>query len=331
MKILVTGGLGFIGSHTVVELISSGHEVVIVDNLVNSKIEVLDQIEKITKIRPKLYRTNLLLIEDLRKIFCENQFNAVIHFAGLKAVAESIAKPLEYYENNVGGTINLLKCMQEYGVKQLVFSSSACVYGIPDTTQVDENSPSNNVTNPYGRTKYFIEEILKDFYTADKTNKIIILRYFNPIGAHQSGLIGEDPNGIPNNLMPYILKVAEGKQPLLKIFGKDYQTLDGTCVRDFVHVVDIAVGHVKALERFDDEVKIFNLGTGKGTSVLEIVTTFNKINGNLIKYEFAERRPGDVPEYFANIDKARRELDYNPTCSIEDMCRDSWNFCKHKK
>lgn len=332
MKILVTGGLGFIGSHTVVELIESGHEVVIVDNLINSKLEVLDKIEKITKVRPQFYQYNLLTIEDLRKVFQEHTFDGVIHFAGLKAVAESIAMPLEYYENNIVGTLNLLKCMRENNLYNIVFSSSACVYGLPKENPIDENFPSNSATNPYGRTKCFIEEILKDCYISNNNYKITILRYFNPVGAHKSGLLGEDPNGIPNNLMPIMLKVAEGRADMLHIYGKDYATKDGTCVRDFIHVVDLAKGHVKAIERvIDSGVHIFNLGTGKGTSVLELVTSFNKVNGKLINYDFADRRPGDVPENYANPSKAKSELGWVAELTLDDMCKDAWKFSKSKK
>ena len=331
MKILVTGGLGFIGSHTVVELIQEGHEVVIVDNLSNSKIEVLDKIEKITNTRPKFYQIDLLSLNDLKNVFDENAIEGIIHFAGLKAVSESINKPIEYYENNIGSTLNLLKCMREKNIKKLVFSSSACVYGDPSQNPVDENSPSNKATNPYGRTKCFIEEILRDCYIADNTNKFTILRYFNPIGAHASGLIGEDPNGIPNNLMPYILKVAEGKTDLLHIFGKDYDTKDGTCIRDFIHVVDLAKGHVKAIEHIDDEgLHIYNLGTGKGTTVLELVTSFNRVNGDLVKYDFVDRRPGDVAVNYAKTDKARKELGWVAQLGIGDMCKDAWNFSNKK-
>jgi len=332
MKILVTGGLGFIGSHTVVELIEAGHEVVIVDNLINSKIEVLDKIEKITKVRPNFYEYNMLNINDLRKVFEEHEFDGVIHFAGLKAVNESISKPIEYYENNLESTINLLKCMKEKDIFNLVFSSSACVYGEPKENPIDEDFPCHEVTNPYGRTKSFIEEILKDCYKADNRLNITILRYFNPVGAHKSGLIGEDPNGIPNNLMPYILRVAEGKADKLQIFGKDYKTIDGTCIRDFIHVVDLAIGHVKAIEHIDGSgVKIYNLGTGKGTTVLELVTAFNKVNGDLVKYEFVGRRDGDVAINYAKTDRARVELEWSATHTIEDMCRDAWNFSKKKK
>lgn len=331
MKILVTGGLGYIGSHSVVELIESGHEVVIIDNLCNSKIEVLDIIEKLTGVRPQFYQFNLLTIEDLRKVFREHTFDGVIHFAGLKAVAESIAKPLEYYENNITGTLNLLKCMKENNLYNLVFSSSACVYGAPDENPIDESADNNRATNPYGRTKFFIEEILKDMYISDNNFRITVLRYFNPVGAHKSGLLGEDPNGIPNNLMPIMLKVAEGKSEVLKIFGNDYDTKDGTCVRDFIHVVDLAKGHVKAIERvIDNGIHFFNLGTGRGTSVMELVTSFNKVNGNLVKYQFAERRPGDVGEYYGSPKKANRELGWEATHTIDDMCKDSWKFIKTK-
>ena len=332
MNILVTGGLGFIGSHTVVELIEKGHNVIIVDNLSNSKIEVLDKIEKITKVRPTFYKFNLLTIEDLRKVFEDNEIDGVIHFAALKAVNESISMPLEYYENNLGSTINLLKCMKEKGIKKFVFSSSACVYGEPESMPVDENAPSNLAINPYGKTKCFAEEILKDCYNADPTNQFTILRYFNPIGAHASGIIGEDPNGIPTNLMPYILQVAEGKLDKLKIYGNDYKTKDGTCIRDFIHVVDLAKGHVKALENIEKEgLHIYNLGTGKGTTVLELVESFNKVNGNLVAYDFVGRRDGDAAISFANTDRAREELGWTCELSIEDMCRDAWNFSKKRK
>ncbi|MBE5738752.1 MAG: UDP-glucose 4-epimerase GalE [Clostridiales bacterium] len=330
MKLLVTGGLGFIGSHTVVELVEAGHEVVILDNLSNSRIEVLDNLEKIIGFKPKFYKADLMNIAEVRAIFEENEFDGVIHFAGLKAVGESVEKPLEYYENNIGGSINLLYCMRDHGVKKIVFSSSACVYGVPEQNPITEDSPSNQVTNPYGRTKFFIEEILKDCAIADPTMKITILRYFNPVGAHHTGLIGEDPNGIPNNLMPFIQRVADGRSDKLKIFGNDYPTPDGTCIRDFIHVVDLAKGHVKAIEKIEDKtLRIVNLGTGKGTSVLELVDTFNKVNGDLVKYEFAPKRAGDVPANFANPERAKTELDWEAHLTIEDMCRDAWNFTKN--
>lgn len=331
MKILVTGGLGFIGSHTVVELIESGHEVVIIDNLCNSKIEVLDSIEKITGVRPVFYQYNLLNIQDIRKVFSAHDFEGVIHFAGLKAVAESIQKPLEYYENNLVGTLNLLRCMEEDNLFNIVFSSSACVYGMPTKTPIDESFPCNSATNPYGRTKCFLEDILRDCYISNSKYKITILRYFNPVGAHKSGLLGEDPNGIPNNLMPIILKVAEGKSDKLHIYGNDYNTKDGTCVRDFIHVVDLARGHVKAIEKVvNSGVHVYNLGTGKGTSVLELVQSFNKINETSLKFDFAERRPGDVPENYADPSKAKIELDWEAKYDIYDMCRDAWNFSMSK-
>lgn len=327
MKILVTGGLGFIGSHTAVELINAGHDVIIIDNLSNSKIEVLDKIETITNVRPKFYQYDLLELDNVKKVFAENEIDGVIHFAGLKAVSESIGMPIEYYENNIGSTLNILKCMREHNIKKMVFSSSACVYGDPKENPVDENSQCNLATNPYGRTKCFIEEILRDCFISDNTYQFTILRYFNPVGAHKSGLIGEDPNGIPNNLMPYILKVAEGKTDLLHIFGNDYDTKDGTCIRDFIHVVDLAKGHVKAIEHMETAgVNIYNLGTGKGTTVLELVNSFNSVNGDLVKFDFANRRPGDVPVNFAKIDKAKSELDWVAELTIDDMCKDAWNF-----
>lgn len=327
MKLLVTGGLGYIGSHTVVELINDGYEVVILDNLSNSKIEVLDKIFEITGVTPKFYNVDLLDEEKVYMMFGENKFDGVIHFAGLKAVGESVAEPLRYYENNITGTINLLKAMNKYGVKKIVFSSSACVYGVPEKNPITENAPSNLATNPYGRTKQFIEEILKDCAYADKSMRVTILRYFNPVGPHSSGLLGEDPNGIPNNLMPYIQRVAGGKLERLNIFGNDYPTPDGTCIRDFIHVVDLAKGHLKAMEKIDDEsIRIVNLGTGKGTSVLELVDTFNRMNGDRVKYEFAPRREGDVPVNYADPSKAKTELNWEATLNVEDMCKDSWNF-----
>lgn len=328
MKILVTGGLGFIGSHTVVELIENGHDVIIVDNLSNSKITVLDSIEKITHSRPTFYQCDLLNKEDMSRVFDENEIDGVIHFAALKAVAESIEKPLEYYENNLIGTLNLLRCMKEHNVYSIVFSSSACVYGTPKSNPIDETFFSKSATNPYGRTKCFIEDILNDCYTADNNYKVTILRYFNPVGAHKSGLLGEDPNGIPNNLMPVMLKVAEGKSEKLHIYGKDYETDDGTCIRDFIHVVDLARGHVKAIEKIKDSgVYTYNLGTGRGTSVLELINSFNKVNGELVNFDFADRRPGDVPVNYANPQKAKDELDWEAELTLDDMCMDAWKFC----
>ena len=328
MKILVTGGLGFIGSHTVVELIEEGHEVVIVDNLINSKIEVLDKIEKITKVRPKFYQINLLTIEDLRKVFDENEFEGIIHFAGLKAVSESISMPIEYYENNIGSTINLLKCMKEKNIKKLVFSSSACVYGDPKENPVDESAPANLATNPYGRTKCFIEEILRDCYIADNTNKFTILRYFNPVGAHSSGLIGEDPNGIPNNLMPYILKVAEGKADLLHIYGKDYETKDGTCIRDYVNVEDLAEAHYLAYLYLNKENKsdVFNLGTEQGNSVKEVFKTSENVLGRSIPVEITERRAGDPAILYADANKAKTVLKWTPLKSLEHSINTAYQW-----
>ncbi len=332
MKILVTGGLGFIGSHTVCELLERNMEVVIVDNLSNSKIEVLDKIKEITNVKPKFYKVDLLDLSALNTIFMAENIDAVIHFAGLKAVGESVKKPLEYYNNNICGTLNLIKCMQENNVFNMVFSSSACVYGEPKSNPIDETFPARCATNPYGRTKCFIEDILEDVYVSNNKFNFTILRYFNPVGAHPSGLIGEDPNGIPNNLMPYILRVAEGKADKLHIFGNDYPTTDGTCIRDFIHVVDLAIGHVKALEKMNTAgVHIYNLGTGKGTSVLELVTAFNKVNGNLVNFDYSARRPGDVPVNFAKTAKAKKELNFVATHNLEDMCKDAWNFSCHKK
>lgn len=332
MNILVTGGLGFIGSHTVVELIENKHNVIIVDNLCNSKIEVLHNIEKITGVLPKFYQCDLLDKDGLNDIFVENNIDGVIHFAALKAVAESIEKPLDYYENNLIGTLNLLRCMKEHNIFNIVFSSSACVYGLPERNPIKETSFSKSATNPYGKTKCFIEDILNDCYISDNRYKITILRYFNPVGAHKSGLLGEDPNGIPNNLMPIMIRVAEGKMPKLNIYGNDYNTSDGTCVRDFIHVVDLAKGHVKAIEKITNNgVYTFNLGTGKGTSVLELIQSFNKVNGDLIKYEFVERRPGDVPVNYADPSKAREELDWIAELSLDDMCKDAWNFNRQQK
>lgn len=327
MKLLVTGGLGYIGSHTVVELIECGHEVVILDNLSNSKIDVLDKIKELTNVKPKFYNVDLTDPLETRLVFRENSFDGVIHFAGLKAVSESIRIPLKYYENNIYGTLNLLNAMNEFNVKRIVFSSSACVYGEPKVNPINEDSPCNLATNPYGRTKQFIEEILKDCSTIDPSMRITILRYFNPVGAHNSGLIGEEPNGIPNNLMPYIQQVASGIREKLSIFGNDYPTPDGTCIRDFIHVVDLARGHVKAIEKIDDKpLRIVNLGTGKGTSVMELVNAFNKVTNGKVKYEFAPRRSGDVPCNFADPSRAKTELGWKADFSIDDMCKDTWNY-----
>ncbi len=329
MKILVTGGLGFIGSHTCVELSKNGHEVIIVDNLYNSKEEVIEKLEQITGKRFKLYKYDLLEKEKLEEIFKENEIDAVIHFAGYKAVGESVKKPLMYYSNNLGSTINLLEVMGKYDVKKLVFSSSATVYGDPGNPKYVEEMGRGETTNPYGTTKAMIEKILEDLYASDNSWDISILRYFNPVGAHESGLIGEEPNGIPNNLMPYVMKVAAGKLEILSIFGNDYPTIDGTGVRDFIHVVDLAKGHVCALDKMKKGLNIYNLGSGKGVSVMELVTTFEKVNNIKVSYKIVERRPGDLPEYYADPSKALRELEWKTEKTLEDICRDSWNYEKN--
>jgi len=332
MKVLLTGGLGYIGSHTAVELIKSNYEVEIMDNLYNSSIEVKDKLKQITNKDIKFHKVDLLDTKKMDKLFKKGNFDAVIHFAGLKAVGESVAKPLTYYENNITGTVNLLKCMEKYGVNNMVFSSSACVYSDKNVAPFDENAILNPI-NPYGRTKYFIEEILKDYCNANKNFKAIILRYFNPIGAHESGLIGENPNGIPNNLMPYITRVAFGKLEQLNIFGDDYDTPDGTGVRDYIHVCDLARGHVLALDKIEnfEGYKIYNLGTGHGYSVMEVVNTFNKICGDKVKYRIVERRPGDASCVFANPSKAYEELGFKTERELEEMCKSSYNFEKNLK
>lgn len=329
MKILVTGGLGYIGSHTIVELLKGDNEVIVLDNLSNSKEDVLDKLETITGTRVKLYKTDLLDIEGMDKVFSENEIDAVIHFAGLKAVGESESNPLLYYRNNVTGTVNLLEVMGKHKVKRIVFSSSATVYGVPKVNPITEDMDLNPA-NTYGRTKLVVEGILKDLHKSDNEWKITILRYFNPIGAHESGLIGENPSGIPNNLMPYITKVAKGELKSLRIFGNDYDTIDGTGVRDYIHVVDLAIGHIKALEgqnKIENSgVFIYNLGTGSGTSVLEIVTAFEKENKIKINYEITDRRAGDIDIYYANPAKAEKELNWKAIKDVKNMCRDSWRF-----
>jgi len=330
MKILVSGGTGYIGSHTCVELIEAGCEVVVFDNLYNSKEESLDKVKEITGVRPKFYKADMTKKEELRPIFEENKFDAVIHFAGLKAVGESVAKPLEYYENNLGGTFNLIEMMREYNCKSIIFSSSATVYGVPKTVPITEDFPLS-ATNPYGRTKLMLEEILTDIAAADPEWSVVLLRYFNPIGAHESGLIGESPNGIPNNLMPYIMQVAVGKLPELGVFGNDYDTPDGTGVRDYIHVSDLAKGHVAALPKATKEkgVHIYNLGTGNGYSVLDIVHAFEAANGVKVPYSIKPRRPGDVAQCYANPKKAKDELGWEAQYDLERMCKDSWRFiCK---
>ena len=326
--ILVTGGLGYIGSHTVVELLDNNYDVVVIDNLSNSKIEVLDKLKKITGKDIKFYQNDVCDKEALRKIFKENKIDGVIHFAGFKAVGESVAKPLMYYRNNIDSTLSLLEVMGEFNCYNIIFSSSATVYGSPKSLPIYEDFPLST-TNPYGTTKLFIEYILNDLYVSDNNWNITILRYFNPIGAHKSGLIGEDPNGIPNNLMPYIVKVANGELPILSIFGDDYNTVDGTGVRDYIHVVDLAKGHVLALNNKATGVKVYNLGTGKGTSVKELVSAFERVNNITINKKIAPRRPGDIDECYASCDKAFKELGFKAEKTVDEMCRDSYNFVKH--
>lgn len=327
MKILVTGGTGYIGSHTVVELLNAGYEVEILDNLYNSKVEVLNRIEELTGIKPKFYEVDLRDAEALAKVFQETHYDAVMHFAGLKAVGESVEQPLRYYENNIGGTINLLECMQEYGVKKLIFSSSATVYGLQDTPKcVETMQTGKDISNPYGRTKYMIEEILKDTAVADPTFSFTILRYFNPIGAHSSGLLGEDPNDRPNNLMPIIMKVATGEIAELSVYGDDYDTPDGTCIRDFIHVVDLAKGHLAALEKMKPGVQIYNLGTGEGHSVFEMVAAFDKASGIKLPSQVVGRRAGDLAVLYADPSLAEKELGWTTELSINDAMRDTLNF-----
>ena len=326
-RILVTGGAGFIGSHAVVELLNSGEDVVVVDNFVNSSPEALERVKRITNREFGFYEVDLLDEKKLEKVFEENEIEAVIHFAGLKAVGESVQKPIEYYHNNITGTLILLKVMKKYGCKKIVFSSSATVYGNPKELPIKENFPLST-TNPYGSTKLMIEQILQDVVVSDKDFSVAILRYFNPIGAHESGLIGEVPNGIPNNIMPYIMGVATGKYEELTVFGGDYPTPDGTGVRDYIHVVDLAKGHLKALDKIRNEkgVQIYNLGTGKGYSVLELIKTFEKVNDIKVKYKIGARRPGDIPACYADPSKAEKELNWKAEKGVEEMCRDSWNF-----
>lgn len=327
MKILLTGGTGYIGSHTAIELIKRGYEVEIMDNLFNSKITVLDEIERITGVKPKFYKVDLLDKEGLNKLFSEGNYDIVIHFAGLKAVGESVEKPLKYYENNVGGTINLLEVMSKYNVKKIVFSSSATVYGEQAETEMTEEMQTGvGITNPYGETKHIIEEMLKDVAEADKDYEVTILRYFNPVGAHESGLIGEDPNDIPNNLMPIIMKVSTGEIAELSVYGDDYDTVDGTGMRDYIHVVDLAEGHVAAIEHMKPGVLIYNLGTGKATSVLEMISAFEKESGKKLPYKIVGRRPGDLATIFANPEKAFKELGWKTKLTIEDAMRDTINY-----
>jgi UDP-glucose 4-epimerase len=329
MAILVTGGAGYIGSHTCVELLQAGYDLVVLDNFSNSKIESLTRVKEITGKDLTFVEANLLDREAVETVFQTYKIEAVIHFAGLKAVGESVAIPLHYYHNNITGTLILCDVMNQYGVKNLVFSSSATVYGMPERVPISEDFPLG-ATNPYGRTKLMIEEILRDLYVADNGWSIALLRYFNPIGAHESGRIGEDPNGIPNNLMPFITQVAVGKLPELSVFGNDYPTIDGSGVRDYIHVVDLANGHLKALEKVQASkgVEAYNLGTGTGYSVLEIVAAFEKASDVTIPYKIVDRRPGDIAICYADPTKAREQLGWSAKRGIEEMCRDSWNWQK---
>lgn len=333
MAVLVTGGAGYIGSHTVVELLNSGEEVIIIDNFANSKKESLEAIKKITGKDFRFYEMNYLDRKELEKVFEENRtIDSVLNFAGYKAVGESVQKPMEYYINNISGALVLLDTMRKYNVKKFIFSSSATVYGQPEKIPLTEECKVGGTTNPYGTTKLYIEQILKDLYYADPTWNIAILRYFNPVGAHESGLIGEEPQGIPNNLMPYIVRVAAGILPELSVFGNDYPTPDGTGVRDYIHVVDLAKGHLKALEKLNKEKQglfIYNLGTGIGYSVLDMVKAFEKATGQKVAYKIAPRRAGDIATCYSNPEKAEKELDWKAEKSLEDMCRDSWRFIQN--
>lgn len=336
MNILVTGGTGYIGSHTVIALIEAGHSVVSLDNLSNSSPEALRRVERITGRKIPFYEVDIRSREGLEKVFCENNFDAVIHFAGLKAVGESVLKPWEYYDNNITGTLTLVDVMRKHGVKNIIFSSSATVYGDPFEIPITEKCPKGKCTNPYGETKSMLEDILTALHTADirtgdpRPWNVVLLRYFNPIGAHESGLIGENPNGIPNNLMPYITQVAVGKRDHLSVFGNDYPTPDGTGVRDYIHVTDLAEGHVKALKAIEENkgVSVYNLGTGKGYSVLDVVHAFENASGVKIPYVFAPRRPGDIAECYSSPEKAWRELGWKAKHNLYDMCLSSWNWQK---
>lgn len=329
MAILVTGGAGFIGSHTCVELLNAGYEIVVVDNYYNANPKSLERVKELTSKDFKSYECDIRDSEGMDKIFKENKIDAVIHFAGLKAVGESCQKPIEYYDNNIGGTLKLCDVMRNNGCKNIVFSSSATVYGMKNVSPLKETMKTGGTTNPYGTTKYMIEIILEDIYKSDNEWNVTLLRYFNPIGAHESGRIGENPSGIPNNLMPYITQVAIGKRPFLSVYGNDYDTPDGTCIRDYIHVVDLADGHVKAVNNILDGkkgVQIFNLGTGKGYSVLDIVKAFSKAYGKELPYKIAPRRPGDLAVCFSDPSKAKEVLGWEAKRGIDDMCRDSWNW-----
>lgn len=328
MAILVTGGAGYIGSHTCVELLNAGYDVVVIDNLYNSSAEALRRVEKITGKPVKFYEGDLLNREDIEQVFANEQIDSVIHFAGLKAVGESVSKPLEYYHNNITGTLHLCDVMRSHGCKKIVFSSSATVYGDPAFVPITEDCPKGRITNPYGQTKGMLEQILTDLHVGDPEWRVILLRYFNPIGAHESGLIGEDPKGIPNNLVPYIAQVAVGKLEKLGVFGNDYPTPDGTGVRDYIHVVDLADGHVKAIRKLEeiDGVEIYNLGTGIGYSVLDVLHAYEKACGRTLPYEIMARRPGDIPTCYADPTRAKKELGWEAKRGIEEMCRDSYHW-----
>jgi len=327
MNILVTGGAGYIGSHTIIELVNSKHNVIVVDNLSNSHQESLNRVEKITKTKILFYKLDLRDEKKLENVFATNRIDAVIHFAGLKAVGESVKNPIEYYDNNINSTLSLIKIMQKYDVKKLVFSSSATVYGTPSELPLSETSTVGiGITNPYGQTKFMIEQILHDLSKAEKSFEITILRYFNPIGAHSSGLIGEDPNGIPNNLLPYISQVAVGKLESVNIYGNDYNTPDGTGVRDYIHVVDLAKGHVAAINHIKEGINVYNLGTGKGTSVLELIQAFSEACKKNIPYKISPRRAGDIDTCYASAKKAKNELKWSAEKSINEACTDSWRW-----
>lgn len=327
MKILLTGGTGYIGSHTAVELIKHGHEVEILDNLYNSKMIVLDKIAEITGVKPKFYRMDLMNESDTDRVIADGKYDLVMHFAGLKAVGESVEKPLKYYRNNIGGTINLLESMLKHGVNKIVFSSSATVYGDQDGVKLSEDAQAGvGITNPYGQTKYMIEQILKDVVVANPAFEVTILRYFNPVGAHSSGMLGEDPNDIPNNLMPVIMKVASGEIEKLKIYGDDYDTPDGTGMRDFIHVVDLARGHVAAIEKMRAGVSIYNLGTGEATSVMEMVKAFEEAAGKTLAYEIVGRRAGDLAKIYADPSRAESELGWRAELTIQDAMKDTINY-----
>ena len=334
MAILLPGGAGYIGSHTAVELLNAGKEIVILDNFSNSKPEVLEKIKEITGKDFKFYEIDYLDREKLEKVFKENNIEAVLNFAGYKAVGESVQKPIEYYENNISGALVLLDTMRKYGCKKFIFSSSATVYGEPERIPLTEDCKTGGTTNPYGTTKLFIEQILKDIYRSDNTWDICILRYFNPVGAHESGLIGEEPQGIPNNLMPYVARVAAGTLKELSVFGNDYDTPDGTGVRDYIHVVDLAKGHIKALDKLEKEnsgIYIYNLGTGVGYSVLDMVKAFEESTGKKVNYKIVERRAGDIATCYSDPQKAKNELHWEATKTLNDMCKDSWKYIQNRK